>query len=158
MTGQHDKAVAEGEKAVALNPNSADSHMLLGKILTFAGRYEESIPELKTAIRLNPIPPNIYLFSLGVSYALTGQSTRQYHGVKKQFVESQMLWSARLFMAAVYGQAGQDKEARIEAAEVLRINPKFSLEKYAKSVIIYLRIKRIVERTFIAPLRKAGLK
>ncbi len=27
MTGQHDKAVAEGEKAVALNPNSADSHM-----------------------------------------------------------------------------------------------------------------------------------
>ena len=29
MTGQHDKALAEGEKAVALNPNSADSHMYL---------------------------------------------------------------------------------------------------------------------------------
>ena len=76
MRGQHDKALAEGEKAVALNPNSADSHMMFGKILTFAGRYEESIPELKTAIRLNPIPPNIYLYSLGISYALTGTIRR----------------------------------------------------------------------------------
>jgi hypothetical protein len=59
-------------------------------------------------------------------------------------------------MAAIYGQAGRDKEARIEAAEVLRINPKFSLEKYAK--IIILKNQEDEERAFIAPLRKAGLK
>ena len=37
-------------------------------------------------------------------------------------------------MAAVYSRAGRDEKARIEAAEVLRINPKFSLEKFAKDV------------------------
>jgi len=31
-------------------------------------------------------------------------------------------------LAAVYSELGKDAEARAEAAEVLRINPQFSLE------------------------------
>jgi adenylate cyclase len=156
MTGQHDKAVAEGEKAVALNPNSADSHIMFGKILTFAGRYEESIPELKTAIRLNPIPPSGYLYSLGISYALTGHLDEAITWGEKAVRREPNSQSTRLFMAAFYSRAGRDKEARIEAAEVLRINPKFSLEKYAKTVTY--KNQEDVERTISAPLRKAGLK
>ena len=156
MTGQHDKAVAEGEKAVALNPNSSDSHMYFGKILTFAGRYEESIPELQTAIRLNPIPPNTYLYSLGISYALTGNLDEAIQWGEKAVRREPNSLSARLFMAAFYSRAGRDEEARIEAAEVLRINPKFSLEKYAKTVTY--KKQADVERTISAPLRKAGLK
>ncbi|MGZ6210592.1 MAG: tetratricopeptide repeat protein [Syntrophales bacterium] len=156
FTGQHDKAVAEGEKAIALNPNSADSHMFFGKILTIAGKYEESIAELKTAIRLNPIPPNIYLFSLGMSYALTGQYDEAITWCEKAVRQEPNSWSAHIFMAAIYGDAGHDKEARIEAAEVLRINPKFSIEKHAKSMTFKNQEDR--ERDFIAPLRKAGLK
>jgi adenylate cyclase len=156
FTGQHDKAIAEGEKALALNPNSADSHMFFGKILTIAGRYEESIQQLKTAIRLNPIPPNIYLFSLGMSYALTGQYDEAITWCEKAVRQEPNSWSAHIFMAAIYGGAGHDKEARIEAAEVLRINPKYSLEKHAKSMTFKNQEDR--ERAFIAPLRKAGLK
>jgi tetratricopeptide (TPR) repeat protein len=156
MTGQHDKAVAEGEKAVALNPNSADSHNTLGKILTFAGRYEESIPELKTAIRLNPIPPNVYLYSLGISYNLTGNLDEAIKWGEKAVRREPNSLSARLFMAAFYSRAGRDEEARIEAAEVMRINPKFSLEKFAKYVTY--KNQEDVERTISAPLRKAGLK
>jgi adenylate cyclase len=155
MTGQHDKAVAEGEKAVALNPNSADSHMQFGKILTFAGRYEESIPELQKAIRLNPIPPNIYLYSLGISYTLTGHYDEAITWCEKAVRREPNSLFARLFFAAAYSRAGRDEEARIEAAEVLRINPKFSLEKFAKSVTY--KKQEDVERT-VSALRKAGLK
>ena len=155
MTRQHDKAVAEGEKAVALNPNSADSHMYFGKILTFAGRYEESIPEYQTAIRLNPIPPNIYLYSLGISYILTRQYDEAITWCEKAVRREPNSLLARLFMAAVYSLAGRDEEARIEAAEVLRINPKFSLEKFAKSVTY--KNQEDQER-LIGALRKAGLK
>jgi tetratricopeptide (TPR) repeat protein len=155
MTGQHDKAVAEGEKAVALNPNSADSHMQFGKILTFAGRYEESIPELQKAIRLNPIPPNIYLYSLGISYTLTKQYDKAITWCEKAVRREPNSLFARLFLAAAYSRAGRDEEARIEAAEVLRINPKFSLEKFAKSVTY--KNQEDVERT-VGALRKAGLK
>ena len=156
MAGQHDKAVVEGERAVALNPNSAVSHMLFGKILTFAGRYEESIPEYKTAIRLNPIPPNIYLWSLGISYALTEHLDKAITWCEKAVRQEPNSWSAHLFLAAFYSRAGRDEEARVEATEVLRISPKFSFEKFAKSVTY--KKQEDLERTISAPLRKAGLK
>ena len=50
---------------------------------------------------------------------------------------------------------GQENEARAEASEVLRIHPKFSLDYYAKVILIKDPSKR---DTHIASLRKAGLK
>jgi len=155
MTRQHDKAVALGEKAVTLNPNSAESHMRYGKILTFAGRYEESIPELRTAIRLNPIPPNLYLYSLGISYSLTGQYDEAITWCEKAVSREPNSFFARLFMAMIYSFSGRDEEARAEATEALRINPKFSLKKWEKRVTY--KNKEDGERG-IRALREAGLK
>ncbi len=155
MTRQHDKAVALGEKAVALNPNSAESHFRLGKTLTFSGRYEESIPEYKRAIRLNPIPPNMYFYSLGLSYGWTGQYEEAITWCKKATrLEPNSLW-AHIMMAVVYSLSGREEEARAEAAEVLRINPKFSLEKFEKQVTYK---KKTDKERVIGALRKAGLK
>jgi adenylate cyclase len=155
MKRKHDKALALGEKAVALKPNSAESHMRYGKILTFAGRYEESIPELKTAIRLNPIPPNLYLYSLGISYCWTGQYEEAVKWCEKAVRREPNSLFARLFMAMAYSFSGRDEEARVEAAEVLRIYPKFSLNKFAKKV--GYKNQEDKER-LISALSKAGLK
>ena len=57
-------------------------------------------------------------------------------------------------LAATYIYLDREEEARAEAAEVLRINPKFSLERYAKRNPH--KNKAAVER-FIDALRKAGL-
>jgi adenylate cyclase len=155
MTRQHDKAVALGEKAVALNPNSAESHFRLGKTLTFSGRYEESIPEYKRAIRLNPIPPNMYFYSLGLSYGWTGQYEEAITWCKKATrLEPNSLW-AHIMTAVVYSLSGREEEARAAAAEVLRINPKFSLEKFEKNVTYK---KKTDKERVVGALRKAGLK
>jgi adenylate cyclase len=150
MIGQYDKAVAQGEKAVAVNPNSAMAHVMLGKTLSFAGRWEESIPPYKKAIRLNPIPPNMYLYSLGLSYAFTGQYEEGITWCEKAVRQApDSLW-ARIMMAVVYSWSGQDEKARAEAAEVLRIQPKFTIKKS--------RYKRKTDRErFNGALRKAGL-
>jgi len=155
MTRQHDKAVALAEKALALDPNSAECHYRLGKILVFNGRWEESIPEYKKAIRLNPIPPNTYLWSLGLSYGWTGQYEEAITWCKKAILQEPNSSLAHIMMAAVYGLSGREEEARAAAAEILRINPKFSLEKLAKSCTY--RGKGDCERLFGA-LRKTGLK
>ena len=152
MTEQHDKAVATAEHGVALNPNSADAHMLLGHTLRFAGRHEEAIPEYKIAIRLNPIPPNNYLFGLGMSYAYTGQYEEAIKWGKKAVLQKPNSFLANLFLTEILSLSGRDEEARTQAAEVLRINPKFSLEKWEKSAA-----SADTER-FIGALRKAGLK
>jgi adenylate cyclase len=151
MTKQYDKGIAQAEKAVVLNPNSADAHMRLGKTLSFAGRWEESIPKYKKAIRLNPVPPNIYLFSLGLSYGMTGQYDEAVAWCEKAVRQApDSLW-ARIMMTVVYSWSGRDEEARVQAAEVLRIKPKYSMKKG-----VYKR-KKDTER-FVGALQKAGLK
>jgi TolB-like protein len=155
MTRQHDRAVAQAEKAVALSPNAADSHFRLGKVLTFAGRLEESIPEYKIAIRLNPIPPGYYLWSLGLSYAFTGQYDEAIEWCEKGVRQEPSDLLAQVVMTAVYSFSGRDEEARIQAAEVLRIQPKFSLEQFEKNVTYKREENR--ER-LLSALRKAGLE
>ena len=152
MTNQHDKAVATAEHGVTLNPNSADAHMILGHTLRFAGRYEESIPEYKIAIRLNPFPPNNYLFGLGKSYAMTGQYEEAITWGKKAVRQKPNSFLAQIILTEIFGLSGRDEEARVQAAEVIRINPKFSLEKWAKSA------KGADKEKTIDALRKAGLK
>ena len=155
MTGEHDKAVVQAEKAVALNPNSADLHYRLGKVLIFVGRAEESIPEYKKAIRLDPIPPNYFLYSLGYAYAKTDQYNKAINWCEKAVHQQPNDIFAHIMMASVYSFSGRDEEAQAEADEVLRINPKFSLEKYAK--VINYKNKDDKNRV-IEALRKTGMK
>jgi adenylate cyclase len=155
MTGKHDKAVAEGEHAVTLNPNSAFTHAVLGLILRFEGRHEESIPEYKQAIRLNPIPPSFYTYGLGLAYCFTEQYEEAITWGEKSVRQWPNSLYAHLILTVIYNSLGRDEEARTEAAEVLRINPKFSVEKWAKR----LTYKNQADNDFlISALRKAGLK
>jgi hypothetical protein len=50
---------------------------------------------------------------------------------------------------------GQEHEARAEATEVLRLNPKFSVESYAKRLTFK---DQSVTDKYMDALRKAGLK
>jgi hypothetical protein len=50
---------------------------------------------------------------------------------------------------------GREQEARAEAAEVLRLNPKFSVDSYAKRLMFK---DQSVTDKFVDALRKAGLK
>ena len=62
---------------------------------------------------------------------------------------------AHLILAAACGNSGRKEQARAEAAEVLRIDPNFSLEHYSKK----LPYKNNADRErFVNGLRQAGLK
>ena len=145
---QHDKALAQVQKAVALDPNSAESHFRLAKVLNFSDRNEAAILEYKIAIRLNPIPPSIYFWSLGLAYAETGQYDEGIAWCEKAIHREPDSLFARIMMTVVYSWSGRDADARTEAAEVLRINPNFSLERFSKRATPEL----------VDALRKAGLK
>jgi adenylate cyclase len=58
-------------------------------------------------------------------------------------------------LAVSYVRFGRDKEARAHAAEVMRINPNFSLETWRKTS--FFKDPAHLERRLDA-LRKAGLK
>jgi adenylate cyclase len=155
MKRQYEKAIAEGERAVALNPNGADAHAHLGMTLSYVGRPEEAIVMLKRATRLNPLPPNWYLFSLGQAYRLTGQYEEAIAVYKRALHRNPDDMLAHAGLAATYSLLEREEEAHAEAAEVLRINPKFSLDHLAKTMPF--KNQTDTER-YIDALRKAGLK
>ena len=62
---------------------------------------------------------------------------------------------AHLFLAACYSSTGRTAEANVAAKEVLRIDPKFSIEFYTKAFTY--KEKADIEREITA-LQKAGLK
>jgi adenylate cyclase len=154
MKRQYDRAIAECERAVSLDPNSAENIFWLGMVLNWAGRAEEAIPYIQNAIRLNPFPPAVYFVQLAVSYRDSEQYEKAIEASKKALQREPNNQFAYIHMTISYIRLGLEKEARAAAAEILRINPKFSLERYAK---ILPFPQPLVDR-IIEDLRKAGLK
>jgi adenylate cyclase len=152
---QHEQAMAEAERAIALSPNDADLHRVLAEVLALTGRPEEAIGEIEKAIRLNPHSPAIYLYILGRDYHWTGRYEEALATLKKSLTRDPDFQFTHLQLAAIYSELGREDEARAEAAEVLRINPNFSLEFLRQNAP--LKDPAVLERD-IASLRKAGLK
>ena len=152
---EYAKALAEGERAVALDPNGADVYAWYAMSLTFAERPEEAIPLFQKAIRLNPFGPAWYFFNLGSALLITERYEEAVSAFKKALQRSPDNLLAHVLLATTYSRMGRDKEARAEVAEVLRINPKFSLDYFAKALPFK---DQKVTNNLIDALRKAGLK
>ena len=151
---QHEKGVAEAEKAVALNPNAADAQAFFGNILHFNGRHNEAIAAITKAIRLNPFPPNWYFLFLGYACCNAGRYEEAIEALKKALRVSPDNIFAHIRLAETYSLSGREQEARAEAAEVLRINPKFSFKRFVNT----MPYKNNADRDLlINALRKAGL-
>ena len=151
---QYDEAIKEGEKAVSLSPNGADVLAQLGFIFNCSGKPEQSIPILKRAIRLNPIPPAFYFTHLSIAYRLTGQYIEAIRMCKKAISIEPDDVTPFVSLASSYILLDRDKEAHVTTTEILKINPNFSLVEFAKKLPYKNQVE--LERTVDA-LRKAGL-
>jgi TolB-like protein/Tfp pilus assembly protein PilF len=157
LTGQYEKGIKEAERAVALDPNSADAHIQLGAVLHNAGRREEAIPIIKRAIRLNPFPPLIYFLQLGETYRSLGRYEEVIAAYKMALQRNPDFLGAHITLAAIYSMTGKKEQAREAAEEVLRIDPNFSLDSFAKRRKKLIRDNKTEMKLFIDALRKAGL-
>src|SRR5262249_24694831 len=69
----YDRAIAEGERAIALDPNNADSYVWQAEVLHFAGRPEDALRAVQQAMRLNPRYTPSCVFLMGFAYFMTGR-------------------------------------------------------------------------------------
>ena len=153
-SGRYDEGIAEAERGVELDPNSGDANFFLAMVLRYAGKSKEAIPVIRKALRLEPMAPDIYVQNLALLYFQTGDCREAIAACEKGLKRQPDDLNSHVIMAAVYGSCGREKEARKEAAEVLRINPKFTVESYA-AILPY---KNPSDRDRTAQgLRKAGM-
>jgi adenylate cyclase len=152
---QFDKALAHAERGLALDPNSPAILFNSGAAIAFSGRPEEAIPLLQKAIRLNPFAPAVFFDTLSTAYRMVGRFDEAVEQAKKGVDREPENQYTYITLVSACISAGREAEARTAAAEVLKINPKFSLEQYAQ--IVPIKDRSFTDRTIDA-LKKAGLK
>jgi len=153
---EYEKAIAEGERAVALSPGEPAMLSNYAGFLMFSGRPEEAIPLLQKAIRLSPFGPTYFFAFLGDALRMTGRFEEAVSAYNKAIQLTPDYIIVHMQLAATYSMMGREKEARAEAAEVLRINPKFSLDYFAKRGPPFKDQSQTDK--VVNAMRKAGLK
>jgi adenylate cyclase len=159
LTRQHEKAITEGQRALDLDPNDPLGYIVMAKILHYSGRFEEAISMIKTAMRLHgPYFPAHYLVWLGAPLHMTGRNEEALPVFNNLLERSRRGEYPELYvqvnLAVVTLALGQEQEARKHAAEVLKLNPKFSLEWWSKMELF--KDPALLERR-LEPMRRAGL-
>jgi len=151
---QYEKAIAYGEKSVALEPNHAFNTALLGLTLLYSGRPGEGLVLVKRAMRLSPYYPPHFLRFLGLAYRSMGKYDEAIAVLKRARARGPSSPFVYILLAMTYAEAGRQEEARAAAKELLKRFPKFSVKRAARAILFKDPAEQ--ERLRDA-LRKAGL-
>jgi len=154
MMRQHHLAIAEARRALALDPNHAWAHSLLGQALHYSGRSQDAVEPLQAAIRLDPHDQDPFLHHLALAYFGVGRYEDAVAVLKRRIIRKPDTDMSRVLLAACYGHLGRVEEARAQWREVMRINPGYSLE-HRRRVAPYKDPADF--ELFADGLRKAGL-
>jgi adenylate cyclase len=150
----YENAIAESQKSVDLAPNSAVANFISGMVLRNAGRYDDAIPFLEKAIRLDPITPVNFLNHLAWAHTSLTQYEKALPLWNKAVEKNPDYLSAYQGLTVAHQLLGNKDRARECAAEVLRIKPTITVEKLKKG----MDLKNETERTlFIDAYREAGI-
>jgi adenylate cyclase len=149
---QHQAGLAEFKQAFTLNRNFIDNRFALG--LAFAGEPARAIEVLRANICLDPFHAFNSFGFLGHAYYMLRRYDEAAQTLRVYPSRAPIVRILPLWLAASYAQLGQRAAAQVEAAEVMRIEPGFTIEKW-KCTAVY-KNPNDAEHLFDG-LRKAGL-
>ncbi len=150
QSGDLDKATAEYNRAIELNPNSAGVLADSVDTLVYVGRALEAVSRTKAAIRLNPYHPDWYLRNLGWAQYFA----EQYEDALASFQKmNKMPNEVRYTLGPVLVRLGRLDEARAVIAEFLKNWPDYSIKNTKHAPFKY---EKYLER-WKEDLRKAGI-
>jgi adenylate cyclase len=151
---QHDASLAAFEKAIAVNPNYSDFRFALA--LLGAGEPARALEIIKAHMRVDPFYlPVVPLWS-GMAHYLLCKYAEALPLLRECVARAPDFLSGHAWLAATYAQMGQLDAARAEAAEVLRIEPKFTINGTSRRRAVWLKSPADAEHHFDG-LLKAGL-
>ena len=113
-------AITELEKMVAKVPNAIDAHSYLELAYAQTKRYPEAIRECKIVLGFDPEDGGSYLI-MGQSLARMGDPQAGVAALKKAISLQPGMPVAHIWLAEVYDQLGQKKEAEAERVEAKRL-------------------------------------
>jgi adenylate cyclase len=148
-----DAATAAVERAIALNPTFADYR--LAQVCYAAGEPARAIAIAKVQMRLDPFHPHFVPLMVGIAHYHLREYHDAQHWLSEAIGRAPNHQYGHAFLAATYAQLGRLEDANAEAAELLRLNPRYSISGTQRRVSIYKHAEDMEH--LVDGLQKAGL-
>jgi TolB-like protein/class 3 adenylate cyclase/Tfp pilus assembly protein PilF len=147
-----ERARAEIEKSISLNPNDADTLIDAAGVLSWIGEPGQAVEAAERAMRLNPHFPDMYYGPARDAYfhagyfekAILASNTRQ----------NISFWDL-VYRPLCYAQVDRDEEAAAAANKLLQRDPAYSAERFLSDFGTYARDVEL--NLFLNSHEKAGL-
>jgi adenylate cyclase len=151
------KAISEMRRSVELDPNSARAHFYLAWALSWENP-EEAVVSSQKAIRLNPLDQrflSMCSYRSGLAYTFMEKYEMAVAELEISLKIRPNQWNAILFLIASDIYTGQEDKAQVRVKELLRLQPKFSIEEYVRNAPFE---DEALKERMLRAWGKAGLK
>jgi adenylate cyclase len=152
--GEVEEALAAGERAVALSPNNAEILAEFGMRLALMGQWERGISLIDGAIAHNPAHPGWYHTAPALNFYRQGRYAEALEEARQ--IAAPGWVHHHTILAMIYGQLGQEEEARVAARQLLELDPDF--EENAWYELQLRNFPDQIAEHMAEGLRKAGLQ
>ena len=132
---QHEAAIAAFERAIALNPNFTEWRFV--PVLIFAGQPERAIEVGRSHMRLDPFYLPLVPAWLGLAHYMLKRYADALPLLQECISRAPSFSGGHIRAAATYARSGKLEEARAEVAEVLRIQPSYTIEGTEKRYSVF---------------------
>jgi TolB-like protein/DNA-binding winged helix-turn-helix (wHTH) protein/cytochrome c-type biogenesis protein CcmH/NrfG len=149
---RYDQAMAEMERAIAINPNDAHALAGRGNVLMWRGETDAAIEALEQAQRIDPELNAIDRFALSLAYYLKGRYEASIEQAEANLRRTEGANFSRVVLAAAYAQLNRSEEAGRTVTTIRRLDPTFDPHSFGSKFLNPTDLERLRDG-----LRKAGL-
>jgi TolB-like protein/Flp pilus assembly protein TadD len=154
---QHDEALSQCERALALNPNAPSAVGGMGRALIYAGKPKEAVDFYNRVIRLDPFGIEAgHLLSLGIAQFCIGNLEEAASILEKACRLTPEAKSWTIWLIATFNLLGREKDAQLLFDPWIKATGR---EPYLPTIMYTFPFKdRAVADRFAEGLIKAGIK
>jgi adenylate cyclase len=156
-TGRTDRAAAEFEEAIRLNPSFAAAHAVLGVVLTFRGQPEAGVASVEKGIQLSPRDPRLFIWLSGLAaghyqlrnYAQAVEIGRRSWTLNRNYI------TGLTYVVAGLAQLGKIDDASAALVNLRELDPDL---RALRTTLQRLYENQVGSDHLLEGLRKAGFK
>jgi tetratricopeptide (TPR) repeat protein len=149
---QYEQAMAEMDRAIAINANDANCLAGRGNILMWMGQTDAAIKALEAAQHIDPEMNAIDRFALSLAYYLIGRYEAAIEQAEINLRGTAGANFSRNVLAAAYAQNNQTEDAARVVSMIHRMDPAFDAQTFGSKFLKPADLARLRDG-----FRKAGL-
>ena len=156
LTREYEVPVASMDRALQLNPNSANILMRSGHLRTWVSEADLAIEHFTRSIRLSPLDPQLgfHYVGLSIAYLMKGELEKALDYARRGAREMPRWVGAWANIAVIAGNSGIRDEAQAAARQVLALSPGYTIALRLSNSVFR---DKWVNDIFVKGLRAAGI-